>query len=253
MYCVCLLCDVGQESEHETEDEGLHASFRISVLKPPIHSSGSLKYAAILKEKKQDSSLTYATPFPTTHQKPVITKKHMPLEKNARREFFTAPRTSIKLKTLSDIDKYYLEQKKQDSHKKKVIAVAKAQAAEEKASLTVQETLYEKRYATRKQMAEDKRAIQAGLYRLWKDRVCYLEKVRERRALFLEEKKQRAKERLLILQLNNERTVLTKGITKIDRLKKNETLLKEKCLIVKKKVEEEKYQKKLLKYNKEFR
>ncbi|KAF6109936.1 leucine rich repeats and IQ motif containing 3 [Phyllostomus discolor] len=241
-----------QESEHETEDEGLHASFRISVLKPLIHSSGSLKYAAVLKEK-QDSSLTYATPFPTTPQKPVIKKKHIPLEKNARREFFTAPRTTIKLKTLSDTDKYYLEQKKLDSHKKKVIAVAKAQAAEEKASLTVQETLHKKRHATRKQMAEDKRAIQAGLYRLWQDKVNYLEKVRERRALFLEEKEQKAKERLLILQLNNERTVLTKGINKIDRLKKNETLLKEKCLIVKKKVEAEKYQKKVLKYNKELR
>ncbi|KAM5323327.1 leucine-rich repeat and IQ domain-containing protein 3 [Glossophaga mutica] len=242
-----------QESGHETEDEGLHASFRISVLKPPIRSSGSLKYAAVLKEKKQDSSPTYATPFPTTYQKPIIKKKHMPLEKNARREFFTAPRTSTKLKTFSDVDKYYLEQKKQDNYKKKVIAVNKAQAAEEKANLTVQETLYKKRYAAQKQMAEDKRAIQAGLYRLWKDRVNYLEKVRERRALFLEEKEQKAKERLLILHLNNERTVLTKGITKIDRLKKNEAVLKEKRLIVKNKVESEKYQKNLLKYNKEFR
>ncbi|XP_036996983.2 leucine-rich repeat and IQ domain-containing protein 3 [Artibeus jamaicensis] len=247
------LIQKGQESEHETEDEGLHASFRVSVLKPPIHSPDSLKYTAVLKEKKQDSSPAYATPFPTTHQKPVIKKQHVPLEKNARREFLTAPRTSIKLKPLSDIDKYYLEQKKQDSHKKKVIAVTKAQAAEEKASLAVQETLHQKKYAAQKQMAEDKRAIQAGLYRLWQDRVNYLEKVRERRALFLEEKEQKAKERLLILQLNNERTVLTKGITKIDRLKKNEVLLKEKRLIVKKKVEAEKYQKNLLKFNKEFR
>ena len=253
MYRICLLRDAGEEPEPETEDEGLHASFRVSVLKPPIHSSGSLKYATVLKEKKQDSFPTYAQLFSTTDQKPVIKKTHMPLEKNARREFLTAHRASIKLKTLCDIDKYDLEQKKQDSHKEKVTAVTKAQAAEEKASLTVQETLYKKKCAARKQRAEDERAIQAGLYRLWQDRVNYLEKVRERRALFLEEKEQKAKERLLILQLNNERTVLTKGITKIDRLKKNEVLLKEKRLMVKKKVEAEKYQRNLLKYKKEFR
>ncbi|XP_054422794.1 leucine-rich repeat and IQ domain-containing protein 3 [Pteronotus mesoamericanus] len=247
------LSQKGQESKDETEDEELHARFRISVFKPPIYSSGSLKYAAVSKEKKQDSFPTYVQPFPTTHQKPVIKKTHTLLEKNARREFFTTHRTGIKLKTLCDIDKYYSEQKKQDSHKKEVIAVTMVQAAKERASSIVKETLYKKKCAAQKQMADDNRAIQAGLYQLWQDRVNYLEKVRERRALFLEGKKRKAEDRLLIQNLNNERTVLIKGITKLDRLNKNKALLKEKHLIVQQKLETEKYQKNLLKHMKEFK
>ncbi|KAM5270643.1 leucine-rich repeat and IQ domain-containing protein 3 [Hipposideros larvatus] len=243
----------GQKSEDEIEDEELDASFRISVFKLPLRTSDSLRYPAVSKDKEQDSFPTYAQPFSTTHQKPVLEKKDTALEKTVRREFLTTHRTGIKLQTLCDIEKYHSEQKMQESHEKKVMAITMAKVAQEKVGLTVQETLNQKKYAARRRMAKDNEAIQNSLHQLWQDRSSYLEKVRERRALFLEEKNQKAKDRLLIQRLSNERTILTRGIVTFERLKNNEAILKEKHLIVRQKLEQEKYQKDLLKHMKHFR
>lgn len=251
MHYICLLSDVGQESEDEIEDEELHASFRISVFKLPIHSSDSLKHA-VLKKKEQASFPTYAQPLSTPHQKPAITKPHLLLEKNAR-EFFMTHRTGIKLKTLYDIDEYYLEQEKQESHKKKRIAVTMAKIAQEKVGLNVQEMLQKKKWAVQKRMAEDNIAIRDGLYQLWRVRSNYLEKVRERRALFLQEKNRKATDRLLIQNLHNDLTVWDKNINKIKDLKNNKDLLKEKRLIVQQKREKERLQKDLRNYMKQLR
>ncbi|XP_036203034.1 leucine-rich repeat and IQ domain-containing protein 3 [Myotis myotis] len=246
------LIQKGQESEDEIEDGDLHASFRISVFKLPIHSSDSLK-DVVLKKKEQASFPTYTQPLSTTHQKPVITKPHVLLEKKARREFFMIHRTGIKLKTLYDIDEYHLEQKKQESPKKNGIAITMAKTAQEKVNLSVQEMLQKKKRAVQKQMAEDNRAIRDGLYQLWQVRSNYLEKVRERRALFLEEKDQKARDRLLIQNLNNELIIWDRSVNKMKTLKKNNDLLKEKHLIVQEKRETEKLQKDLRKYMKELR
>lgn len=251
MYYICLLCNVDQKSEDEIEDE-LDASFRISVFKLPIHPSDSLKYATVLKEKGQDSFSTYAQPFSTTHQKKIIKRKDKLLEKNVRK-FLITQKTGIKLQTLYDIDKYYSKQKKQESHEKKVMAVTMAKDAEESVSLTVRESSSKKKYAAQRRKAKDDLTIQCGLQKLWQDKFNYLEKVRERRALFLEEKKQKAEERLLIQNLNNERAILAKGMINMDRLNKKEAVLREKSLIVQQKLEREKYLKELRKYMKDLR
>ncbi|XP_014938681.3 leucine-rich repeat and IQ domain-containing protein 3 isoform X1 [Acinonyx jubatus] len=242
-----------KESEDETEGEELDASFRVSVFKLPIYTSGSLKYDALLKEKEQDYFPTYVQPFSTTHQKPEITKKDMLLKGNVRKEFFITHRTGIKLRTLCDIDKCYSEQKKQESHKKKITAVTLAQVAQERVSLAVQENLNKKKNAAQKLIAKDNETIRNGLQQLWQDRFNYLEKVKERRARFLKEKKQKAEDRLLIQNISNERTLLCKGMIKMDRLRKNQAVLQEKSLIVQQRLEMEKYQKNLLKQMKEIR
>ena len=253
MYYICLPCDVGlKESKDESEDEELDASFRISVFKLPIRTSDSLKYAALLKEKK-DYFPTCVQPFLTTHQKPAIKKKDMLLKSDVRKEFFTAHRTGIKLQTLWDIDKYYSEQKKQESHKKIIAAITIAQSAQERVRSAVQGNLNKKKNAAQKLIAKDNETIQNGLRQLRQDRFNYLEKVRERRALFLTEKKQKAEDRLLIQNLSNERILLSKGIIKMDRLRKNQAVLQEKSLIVQQRLEMEKYKKNLLKQMKEIR
>ncbi|KAM8791751.1 leucine-rich repeat and IQ domain-containing protein 3 [Rhynchonycteris naso] len=244
---------IGLESEDEIEDEESHASFRISVFKLPLHSSNLLKHATVLKENEQDTFPTHSQLISTSHQKPFIKKAHTLLEKNIRREFFTTHRSGIKLKTFCDIDKYYSEEKKHESYNKKEIAIAKALVAREKVGLTVKETLYKKKWAAQKQRIEDKRAIQHGLYQLWQDRFNYLEKVRQRRTLFLEVKEQKAEDRLLIQKLNNELTFLTKGIIKLKTTHKNKVFLRDKKLLVQQKREDEKYQKDLLKHMKELR
>ncbi|XP_012515106.1 PREDICTED: leucine-rich repeat and IQ domain-containing protein 3 [Propithecus coquereli] len=241
-----------KESEDETEDEELDASFRISVFKLPIYTSSPVKYAAVLKEKKQDSFPVYAQSFSTTHPQP-ITKKDTLLDRSMKKEFFATHRAGIKLQMLSDVDKYYTEQKNQECHKEKITAIAMAQVAQRRVSLAVHENLNNKRYAAQKLIEKDNEAIQNGLQQLRKDRFNYHEKVRERRAAFLKEKTQKATERLLVQDLNNERTLLMKGTLKLDRWKKNEALLKEKRLIVQQKRRTEKYRKNLLKQMKEFR
>uniref|UniRef100_A0A8D0QPH9 Leucine rich repeats and IQ motif containing 3 n=1 Tax=Sus scrofa TaxID=9823 RepID=A0A8D0QPH9_PIG len=242
-----------KESEDEIEDEELDVSFRISVFKLPIYTSDSLKYTAVLKVKEQDSFPTCAQPFSTTHQKPVIKIKDMLLEKSVRKEFFTTQRTGMKLQTLCDIDKYGSEQKQQESHKNKVTAVRMAQVAQERIRLAIQENLDKKIYATHKLTARDNKTIQNGLQRLWQDRSNYLEKVKEKRALFLEGKNQKTQERLLIQNLNNERTFLIKGMNRIDRLKQKQAALKDKNLFVQQKLIAEKYQRDFLKQMKEIR
>nr|XP_044604942.1 leucine-rich repeat and IQ domain-containing protein 3 isoform X2 [Equus asinus]XP_044604944.1 leucine-rich repeat and IQ domain-containing protein 3 isoform X2 [Equus asinus] len=242
-----------KESEDEIEDEELDASFRISVFKLPIHTTDSLKYAQVLKKKEQDSFPLYAQPLPTIHPKPAIKKKDMLLKRNVSREFFTTHRAGIKLQTLCDIDKYYSEQKKQEIHNNKAIAVTTAQVAQERVSLTVQENLNKKKYDAQKLTAKANEAIQQRLQQLLQDRLNYLEEVRKRRALFLEDKKQRAEERLLIQNLNNERTLLAKGMMKMARSKKNQATLNKKILIVQQKLETEEYRRDLLKKMKETR
>ncbi|XP_047644600.1 leucine-rich repeat and IQ domain-containing protein 3 [Phacochoerus africanus] len=242
-----------KESEDEIEDEELDVSFRISVFKLPIYTSDSLKYTAVLKVKEQDSFPTCAQPFSTTHQKPVIKIKDTLLEKSVRREFFTTQRTGMKLQTLCDIDKYGSEQKQQENHKNKVTAVRMAQVAQERIRLAIQENLDKKIYATHKLTARDNKTIQNGLQRLWQDRSNYLEKVKEKRALFLEGKNQKTQERLLIQNLNNERTFLIKGMNRIDRLKQKQAALKDKNLFVQQKLITEKYQRDFLKQMKEIR
>ncbi|XP_025273765.1 leucine-rich repeat and IQ domain-containing protein 3 isoform X1 [Canis lupus dingo] len=242
-----------KESEDETEGEELDASFRISVFKLPILTSDSLKYAALLKGKEHDYFPTCVQPSSTTHQKPAIKKKDMLLKSNVRKEFFIAHRTGIKLRKLCDIDKYYSEQKKLESHKKKLAAITMARGVQERVSSIIQENLNKKKNAAQKRIAKDNETIQNGLQQRWQDRHDYLEKVRERRALFLAEKNQKAEDRLLIQNISNERTLLSKGMIKMDRLRKNQAVLQQKSLIVQQRVEMEKHQKNLLKQMKEIR
>ncbi|KAL4667991.1 hypothetical protein H8959_006680, partial [Pygathrix nigripes] len=245
------LIQKGQESKDEIVDEKLDTSFRMSVFKLPICTSISLKNIAVLKENKQDFFPAYPQPIFATHPKQII-KKDIRLERSMK-EFFATQRAGMKLRTFSDIDKYYTEQKKQECHKEKVRVVAMAQVARERVRVTVNEHLNQKKYATQKLIEENKEIIQNGLRQVWQNRFNYLEKARERRALFLKEKSQRAAERLLVQNLNNERTLLTRGLLKIDRLKKNEAVLKEESLIVKQKLKAEKYGKNLLKEMKKVR
>nr|XP_027806795.1 leucine-rich repeat and IQ domain-containing protein 3 [Marmota flaviventris] len=240
-----------KESGDENEDEVLDTNFRISASKLPLYTSGLLKYDAILKQKKQDYFPEHAHLFPTTHPKPIIKKGTLP-ETNLR-QFFTTQRAGIKLQTLKDIDKYYAEQKKQDLHQEKITAVSRAQDDKKRVGLTVHESINKKKIAIKKLIEKDHNTIQKSLQQLWQDKLKYLMKVKERRTLFLEGKNQKAEEHLIVQTLNNERTILTKGMIKIDRLKRNDAILRQKWLSVQKNIEEEKYQKNLLNQMKEHR
>ncbi|XP_037682843.1 leucine-rich repeat and IQ domain-containing protein 3 [Choloepus didactylus] len=241
-----------RKSEDKIEGEEMDTGFKISGFRLPVRTSGPLTYAAVLKKQKQIPFPIHTQIFSAIHQKPII-KRDTLLERNVRKEFFATHRTGIKLQTLCDIDIYYSEQKKQESHKKKVTSVAKAQVAEGRVKQTVQESLNNKKYVAQKLIEKDKETIQKGLQQLHQDRLNYIEKVRERRAFFLEEKKRKAAGRLLIQDLSNERNFLVQGMIKINRWRGNMAILKEKKRIVQQKREAENYQKELLKRTKEIR
>ncbi|XP_004634088.1 leucine-rich repeat and IQ domain-containing protein 3 [Octodon degus] len=240
----------GQESVAETEDEELDTSFSISSFKLPIYTSSPLKYAEALKEK-QVSFPALTQPFSITQPKPLI-KKDTVLERKRRKKFPTQG-LGIKLQMLNDVDEYYTEQKKQDLRTEKVKTVVTAQTAQARASITTEEKVIKKKDTERKLIERHKETIQRGLQQLLQERLNYLEKVKERRALFLEQKNQKAADHLLIQSLNNERTLLLKGMVNIDRLNKNEAVLREKKLMVQENLKAEKYQNIVLKHMKKIR
>ncbi|XP_051712321.2 leucine-rich repeat and IQ domain-containing protein 3 [Oryctolagus cuniculus] len=242
----------GQKELEDETGEDVDTSFSVSVLKLPIETSGSLKSDAPLKEKKQLLLPVCPKPLSTTHPKPII-KKETVSETNLRNEFFETRGAGIKPQTVNDIYKYYKEQKKQEFHKEKVTAVAMAKVAQERISLTVEENLNKKTHAAQKLRERDKEIVQIGLQQHCQARFNYIAKVRGRRTLFLEEKKRKAAERLLVQNLNNERALLIKGLLKVDRIKKKEANLKERHLISLRKLQEENIQKDLRKRMKEFR
>ncbi|XP_006831153.1 PREDICTED: leucine-rich repeat and IQ domain-containing protein 3 [Chrysochloris asiatica] len=240
-----------KECEDEIKDDELDASFRMTVSKLPIYTLDLSKGAEVLKEQKQDRFPAYVQPLSAIHQKPTI-KRDTVSERNLG-EFFITQRSGIKLQAPCDIDKFYSEQKKQESHMKKVTTIAKTQVDKGKVRQTAEESVNKRRYAIHQVNEKDTETIQNGLQQHWKDRLKYIEKVRERRIQFLEEKKQKTSERLLIQELSNERTIFLQGIIKVDKLRKNEAILKDKSLIVQQKLKIEKYKKELLKQMKEIR
>ncbi|KAM5256411.1 leucine-rich repeat and IQ domain-containing protein 3 [Ctenodactylus gundi] len=243
---------IGQETGDEIEDEECDTHFSISAFRLPIYTSSSLKYAAVLNEKKQDLFPPVAQPHPVTHSKPVI-KTDALSKRNARREL-SARRSDVrKLQARSDIDKYHTEQKKQALLREKQRAVAMAHVVKERANLTILEKLEKKKCISQKLAERHHETIQRGLQRLWQDRFNYLAKVKVRRALFVEEMKQKAADRSVIQNFSNERNFLIKAMLKIEKLEKDENVLREKHMIVQQKLEAEKHQMELHKLMKESR
>ncbi|XP_045148140.1 leucine-rich repeat and IQ domain-containing protein 3 isoform X2 [Echinops telfairi] len=237
-------------TKDEIEDEDFDDSFRVTVSKLPIYASDFSKDALVFKEQK-DAFPSYIQSHPVIHQKPIINRESAS-ERNIIREFFITQRNGMKLKAVCDIDHYYMEEKKQRSHKEKLTAVAVANIARGKAQQTVKESVCKRNYIAQQIEGKHAEAIQKGLQQHWQDRANYIEQVRERRGRFLEEKKRKTADRLLIQDLNNGRTIFSQGIMRANRLRKNTAILKEKSNIVQQKRNMEKYQEELRKQMKKI-
>ncbi|XP_060058162.1 leucine-rich repeat and IQ domain-containing protein 3 isoform X2 [Erinaceus europaeus] len=242
------LIQKGQKDfEGDTDDEELATSFRISVSKLPLYTLD------VVKKKEQCFFPVGAYQFSNIFQKPMIKRKDFLLKNNMKRDFLMIHRTGMNLEAVYNIDKHYSELKKEEIHKNKIAAVKAARTAEERVASTVQETSNNKIYAAQKQARKDNKAIQSGLQQHWREKFTYLEEVRERRALFLKEKSQKAANRLLIQTISNERDLLIKGVININRLKNNLDALNEKSRIVQQQRETEKYQRELNQQMKKIR
>ncbi|XP_057649708.1 leucine-rich repeat and IQ domain-containing protein 3 isoform X2 [Chionomys nivalis] len=241
-----------KESKSDFEDEEVDTNFRISAVKSPLYSPRSFKYGAMLREMKRDYFPDYLQPLPSTRPKPAIERETLQ-QLRKRREFLTSQRTGIKLHMLNDLDKYHSERKHQEKQSEKSTAIVKAQIAQEKARLNIRENLRKKTYMAQKLMEKDNEKIQRGLRQIWKEKLAYLEKVRERKTTFLAEKKLNAADHSLVQTISNERSLLFKGIIQVDRMKQNMADLKQKCQNVNKKWKTEKYKQSLMRQMKELR
>ncbi|KAL6091926.1 hypothetical protein STEG23_025884 [Scotinomys teguina] len=241
-----------KESKADSKDEEMDTRFRISAMKIPLYSPRSLKYGAMLKEMKQDYFSDYLQPLPGTHPRPAIQRVKLK-ELRERREFLTSQSTGLNFHIVNDLDEYHLEQQHQEKEEEKATAVVRAQLARERARLRVRENLRRNLDMTQKRNEKDNEAIQKGLQQVWKEKLAYLERVRERKSMFLAEKRVRAADRSLVQTINNERSLLLKGIIQVDRMKKNLTDLKVKQLNVKEKWKTEKYRRSLMRQMKETR
>ncbi|XP_055978879.1 leucine-rich repeat and IQ domain-containing protein 3 [Sorex fumeus] len=238
--------------KYDTEDEKLDKSFKISVFKVPIRTLDSVKCASVVKTKEQDSLPVYGQARYASLQKPVCTYKDIKLKKNMK-EFFTVHRAGMRLQSLCDVDKYYSELKNLEEYHKRVSARNMTRASQEKATLKVKEILNEKIHNVKKHRLKEEETMQMGFQQFRQNRNLYLGRVKERRNLFLKEKRQKTEERLLIQNLSNERSRVLRGIIYMDRLKMNEEVQNEKKMIVKQRLETERFQRNLVKQMKEVR
>ncbi|XP_041512111.1 leucine-rich repeat and IQ domain-containing protein 3 [Microtus oregoni] len=241
-----------KESRSDFEDEEVDIKFRISAVKSPLYCPRSFKYGAMLREMKRDYFLNYLQPLPSTRPKPAIERETLQ-QLRERREFLTSQRTGIKLHILNDLDKYHSERKHQEKQSEKSTAIVKAQIAQERARLNIRENLRKKTYMAQKLMEKDNEIMERGLRQIWKEKLAYLEKVRERKTTFLAEKKLNAADHSLVQTISNERTLLFRGIMKVDRMKQNMANLKQKCQDVNNKWKTEKYKQSLTRQMKELR
>ncbi|XP_051052016.1 leucine-rich repeat and IQ domain-containing protein 3 [Phodopus roborovskii] len=239
-------------SKAEEEDEEVDTRFRLSTMKIPLYSPRSLKYGAVLKEMKRDYFPDYLQPLPATRPKPPIIR--LPLkELRERREFLATQRAGLELQAFKDLDKYHSDRKHQEKQAEKSTIVVMAQIDQQRARFSIRETLRRKMYMAQRQMEKDNEMIQKGLRQIWRKKLAYLEKVRERKTMFLAEKKLNALDHSLVQNINNERALLLRGIFQVDRMKKNMNELEQKQHIVNEKRNAEKYKQSLLRQLKELR
>ncbi|XP_004603704.2 leucine-rich repeat and IQ domain-containing protein 3 [Sorex araneus] len=243
-----FLCQ--RKLKYDAEDEKLDKSFKISVFKAPIHTADSVKYASVLKTREQDSLPVYGQPRYTSLQKPLYSYKDIMLKKNMK-DFFAVHRAGMKLQSVCDVDRYYSQLKNLEDRDKRVSAQNMAHASQEKSTLKVQEMLNEKIHNVKKHRLKEKETMQKGFQQFWQNRNLYLTRVKERRNLFLKEKRQKTEERLLIQNLSNERSRVLRGMIHMHRLKMNEEVQNEKKMIVKQRLEIERFQRNLVKQMKE--
>ncbi|KAM4871918.1 leucine-rich repeat and IQ domain-containing protein 3 [Thomomys bottae] len=247
----CVIHKGQKDFGGETEKGPLDANFRISSFRLPIHTSNSLRYISLLKKKRQNYFPEYSELFPTSPSKP-INKKDSFSEQNVR-EFLTTQRSGMKFHVFNDIEEYFDMQKKDVHYKEKVTAIAMAHVAQKTLNVSVLEKLNNKKYTARKRFIRDSEAIQKRLQQCWQERLHYLNKTRERRIQFLKEKIGKTEDRILVQNLSNERIFLSKRMDKVDRIKKNDAVLRQKYRVTQEQLKEEKHRKHLLKQMKELR
>nr|XP_021482951.1 leucine-rich repeat and IQ domain-containing protein 3-like [Meriones unguiculatus] len=241
-----------KETKDESDEEEVDTRFRISAMKIPLYSPRTFTYGAMLKEMKRDYIPDYVQPLPAPRPKPPI-KTETLKELRKRKEFLTSERAGMNLHMFNDIDKYHVEQKHQEREERKLKAVITAQVSQERARLSIKEHGRRKIHMAQKQVEKDHETIQKGLRKIWKEKLAYLGKVRERKSMFLAEKKLKATEHSLVQSMNNERSVLLRGINNVDRLKRNLSDSRNKHRIVAEKWKAEKYKNSLLRQGKELR
>ncbi|XP_040607485.1 leucine-rich repeat and IQ domain-containing protein 3 isoform X1 [Mesocricetus auratus] len=241
-----------KESKADSEDEEADTRFRISSVKIPLYSTRSLTYGAMLREMKWEYFPDYLQPLPASRPKAEIKRQTLE-ELKERREFLASQRAGVKLHMFNDIDKYHSEQRHQEKQAEKSTFVVMAQIAQERARLSVRDALSRKMFTAQRLMEKDNETLQKGLRQIWKEKLAYLEKVRERKTMFLAEKKLNALDHSLVQSINNERTLLLKGIFEVDRMKRNMNELRKKHLMVTDKRKTEKYKQSMLRQLKEIR
>ncbi|XP_012872291.1 PREDICTED: leucine-rich repeat and IQ domain-containing protein 3 [Dipodomys ordii] len=230
----------------ETKNGRLDDSFQLSTFKLPIYTSDELKYVTLLKKERQAYFPTYAELFSTSHAEPIIKKDPLSV-KNITQS------TSVKFQIFNDIDQYFITQKKEEQHKEKITATAMAQVAQRTRNMNIHEKLNNKRYTTQKRFIRDNETVQKCLKQCYQDRLHCLKKARHRGFQFLKEKNLKIHDRILVQNISNERILMSKRMDKVDRMKRNDAILKQKYHSTQEQHKEEKHQRHLLKQMKELR
>ncbi|XP_038601739.1 leucine-rich repeat and IQ domain-containing protein 3 [Tachyglossus aculeatus] len=222
-----------KDKEDLSVEENLNVNFRISVSRAPMHDPELEKnIGMVYQQQKQDHQPEIPRFAPIL---PHHTSKHKIDYHQARKEkrLFAKTGESMRLAPLYAIDKTYKEKHKCEERRKRAHKVHQVQMARNEVNQNVREFLEKKKDYVQKQCEKDNRKIQGSLEQVQLRRSQLIQEARQRRSLFLEEKRRNAAERLLARNFNNQHAALTKELFRLDRSRKKEDIVEEKSLVVK--------------------
>ncbi|XP_072505947.1 leucine-rich repeat and IQ domain-containing protein 3 isoform X2 [Notamacropus eugenii] len=238
--------------EEKIEDQEMDLNFRMPVIKVHMSPPSIYKYSSKPKEIKQE---IYHRPvyrlchFIDSQSKFKISHR---LERDKKKEA-TRPGGTIDFAPLYSVDRQYRNKEKKENFQNKKQFVAMLHFDDEMTNENVQEYIQEKNHFIKKRNEDQNKKMEASAQKFQETRSKLMERFQERRGFFLEQAKLKAKERLMVEDMSNQITTLTKELFQYDRYKKKQDGMKKNKVIVKGMKETDKYHRELVKKMKKGR
>ncbi|XP_027729806.1 leucine-rich repeat and IQ domain-containing protein 3 [Vombatus ursinus] len=243
---------VSKVSEERTISQEINLNFIMPVIKVHMSLPSIFKHSSKPKEIKQE---LYHLPvyrlchFTDGQSKFKISHR---LERDKKKDA-TRPHSIIDFSPLYSIDRQYRNREKMQNFQNKKQHVAMIHFADQMANENFQEYVQEKNYFIKKRNKDQSKKIEESLQKYQETTSKLMEKFQERRSCFLEEVKFKAQQRLMVEDISNQLTTLTKELFQFDRYKRKQDIVKNNKSIAKEMKETDKYHKELIKKMKKGR
>ncbi|XP_068949454.1 leucine-rich repeat and IQ domain-containing protein 3-like [Petaurus breviceps papuanus] len=238
--------------EEKTVDQEMDLNFRVPVIKVHISLPSIYKYSSKCKEIEQEVShrpiyrlcnfLDGQSKFKISHR----------LERDKKKEASRSHDT-IDFAPFYSIDRQYKNKEKMENFQNKKQFIAMIHFADEMANEDLKEYIQKKNYFIKKRNEDQSKKIEKSLKTFQDTTSKLMEKFKKRRSFFLEEVSLKAQEHLMVDDINNQLTTLTKELFQFDRYKVKQDGMHKNRILVKNMKETDNYRKELVKKMKKGR